>query len=312
MDKIYDAIIIVETNFQKNIAEKLVEQFFLNKEVLVVDARNNKIEIQGIEYQVHLGGLRWVLRSFGDIRELPKLKTKELIGTHFTGVNCRFFESFINYEKLSLIDDGIGTPAMLRGGVFIRTIDWYIRLIAANMFVFFVFGRLLRTINDIIERLSNYYTVYEFINNDYTDSLKKVNIKYIKFFDGYQKTKILEGKVCFIGSGVNPDLERCLKYVSQQHNHIYYFPHPRENVSPVVEKYVEKIIKPNDTIENYFKEHGAPEFIYGSLSSAILNMKLSKLDCKMAVFTVLSQNDPYFKLFEDNGICLINTNNIKI
>ena len=136
--KEYDAIIIFETNFQKSIVDHLIKLYLFNKNVLVIDSRNHSInmivESDIIQLPINLGGLRWIIKSLFTVRKFPLLRTQELIGTHFTGIHCRFFESVIEYKNLSLIDDGIGTPALLRSNSFsTRSFAWFSRYILAHV-----------------------------------------------------------------------------------------------------------------------------------------------------------------------------------
>lgn len=306
MEKIFDVVLVYETNFQKTIVEKLIEEKYKDSDSLLIDARNHQIRIYETTYNVNLGGLRWIARSITDIQKLPKIYTKELIGTHFTGINCRFFESYIDYEVLSLIDDGIGTPAILRNEHFVKTPGWFFRLLCANFLMLALNGRRLKTVKELISRISNYYTIYNFISNSYCASLTDKVIYHLNYYDGYKDIKVINGLACYIGSWKNPYIEQCLKYVRKRHNKIYYFPHPGEKVSDTIRQVVDEVVRPDSTIEDYFKKNGIPEFVYGSMSSVFLNIKLSGIKSKITVFSTLDNNNTYSKIYVENGINLIN------
>lgn len=302
----YDKIIVYETNLQKLIVDKLIETDVEPEKALdstlLIDARNNQIRIEDDVYHINVGGLRWTIKSACDLSKFPKLRTKELIGTHFTGLNCRIFEALIDYDTLSIIDDGIGTPALLRNERFVRTYDWLLRFVCAYILILLTRFRRIKSVKYLLNNASRYYTIYSFIDKDYARCLNDVDVIHLSFFESMHITKIQKGIAGYIGSGANKFRKECLEYVTQRHQRLIYFPHPREVVDDFVSHFAEEIIRPTQTIESYFSEHGIPEYLYGDMSSVFLNLKLSGVNTSLVVFSFVGLDDTYCKIYKENGI----------
>lgn len=300
----YDAIIVYETEFQKTIVDKLIPQYFQNANLLLIDGRNNKLRIDDAVYEINFGGIRSMRRSISEVRRLPRLRTKELVGTHITGINCRIYETLIEYDSLSFLDDGIGTPALLRRKWFIDSFAWLIRFILEFIILLFLTGKRVKTIPQLIKKAKRYYTIYSFVDNEYQVILTGIQIFHIDYFNFYRFDNILKDEVGYIGSGpgFNKYQEKCLEEVKQKHGKFVYYPHPSERDFGMINKYAQDVVRPSMTIEAYFMKNGIPEYLYGDMSTVFINLKETGAKSYMKVFAHLSKKNVYCRIYEECGI----------
>lgn len=300
MEKIYDAVFVFESNFQKDIIDYLIKIKYAESTYLIIDASHNFIKLQDSTYKINLNGLINSIKSLPDLlRWNSIIYTSELICVGIAGINSRLFEAIIKYKKLTLIDDGIGTPILLNNPKL-----WYLKkkfircFLFDYLLLFLLKGKVLKTTSQIIHQVSSYYTVYD-LPFQYDFEVAKLD-----FFKQY-KFSILKGEVGFIGAPMEnlSKLVSILKLIYNKYNkRLNYYPHPRENINHLRE-YTSlcNIIDTNGTVENFWKSNGIPETIISFSSSVLLNLKqINKGD--LFIYYIHMSNDkfmePYNKLLD--------------
>lgn len=303
---VYDYIIVYETDFQKTIVDTIIQN--LNGDILIVDARFYKIEINGKKYDVNVNGFKNTILSLKDLFLFPRLKTKELICTAFTGINSRLFPALIDYDHLSLIDDGSGTPAILKNAKYPWNNKYIIRFVFSYLVVFLLKGCFLNRTKTLIKRAQTYYSIYKFVDNNYSIYTKSLEIEYIDYFSKYCFNNVLFGTIGYISGGSleekNSNLSRIIE---EKGKRPIYFPHPIENTENIDKNLVEKIIRPNCILEEYFMHEGIPEIIYGDPSTVFINLCMSGVpNCNLTIFyTKMFTTGAYYDIFRSLGVNII-------
>jgi hypothetical protein len=272
----YEAVFVYETNFQKNIIEHLIAHQYRKKKILVIDARYNKIQIYDEVWNINIGSRKNTLKSIINILKWKKnIITDELVGTLFAGFNSRFFEVVITYKRLTIIDDGIGTPVLLKNPERYWVDKKYRRIHIFNFIILLFRGKLLKTTKQIIKRISKYYTIYNLpFNNSFI-------IEKLDFWDTYNIT-INKGMVGVIGDDML-SVEKRNIMIKQAYDFfsipVHYFPHPREQFINELDKtYIAEIVRPTTTIEDHFNKNRIPEIIVARYSTVLLNLSMMKIN----------------------------------
>lgn len=342
----YDAVFIYETDFQKNIVHHIIDIYYKNKNILVINAinypdNNSKLILDGYNYNLNFNvPLKYFFKSFFNLLRFKlHIKTEVLFASFVTGMNSKVWEQIIQYEKLAMIDDGLGTVLELSSNnektarssisFFMKIILFAKRLcgfklardekieshLGIQMFVENLFLRIkgikIKDNKKILSSLSYYYSIYNFENITLKHNFKTV---FLKDYYSYHEEKLLPGTVGFIGQELNSlgyqDFRVSLfeKLYKKFMTEIYYYPHPREKKLEdiVLPDYV-KIIKKNETIDEYFKKNGTPEILVTICSTTILN--LLSAGTKSKCFYLKDINTKYnsaYVLFDAVGIKSLN------
>ncbi len=303
-EKHFDTVYVFETDFQKTVVESLLKTRPQTETRLIVDARSGKISLGGEEYQINLNGIKPVLRSLRSRQTLPAISAGELVCTAFTGFNCRLFLTSIEYEKLSIYDDGTGTPVILKDGRYVtRSVHNVVRYLFASIYTLLRYGKALPSDKRILGRLDTYYSIYPFVDERYTkEHAPQLRIVALDYF--HTRRYMLRDAVGYISTGESGMKNSALaRAVAAQGRKPEYYPHPHEDVSAVDKALISGIIRPQGTIESYFEEKGVPGRLYGEISTAFLNLKLMGCPSKMTVFYKYDKaRQSYFDLFETVGI----------
>ena len=306
MKEHYEAVFVYETNFQKNIIEYLIEQHYCNKKILVIDARYDKIRILDEVWNINIGSRRNTLKSLINILKWKKnIITDELVGVLFVGLNSRFFEMFITYKHLILIDDGIGTPVLLKNPERWWKEKSYRRVYMFNCIILLLCGKWFKTTKQLIKRISTYYTIYNLsFNNSFA-------VEKLDFLNTYN-IKINKGTVGIIGDSLSriKDVDKRNTIIKQIYEFfstpIHYFPHPREQFINEIDKtYIAEIIKPTTTVEDYFNKNQMPEIIVSYYSTVLLNLSMMKIS-DVKLFYIPIKKDKigkyYYELLDSVGV----------
>lgn len=301
----FDIIYIVESGFQQKIVDHLIEQIYPNKNYLIIKKSGDGFQLGNQSWQaVDFNHGKGILKSFGTVYKFPKLSCDKLIGTHFTGVNCRFFEAVIKYKKLELIDDGIGTPVILNKTNFYFDQPFsLLKFFILRILLLSVFLKTKST-KKIIKNVSLYHSVYF---KDY----QGLKVNYLDYFKRWA-SEINTGKIGFIGQpfveyGFIKEkvmIEILIQIISENNGVLDYFPDPSEKwiYNQTISNL--NVVLKDKPLELYFKENGTPEILYTFVSSALLNIKMISPATKGFYIKVPNQEKyrkPYYALFEKVG-----------
>lgn len=264
-------IIFVQSDLQNLIAQEIAKKYETD-DILILNIQQYKFTFANRNYFIKLYGFVNIIKTFFVFRNNGiKFKCDLLIGNLLTNFNSFFIISTFDYSKLILIDDGIGTPVILKHPDYYSSqLKYRIKNILLKIIYPFFFKEKFKIIKDFLPDISFYFTIYDF-NND-------IPSKKIKIFN--ESTKILYGHKCFIGQ---PMIEFALiskeKYIGflndiiRREGNIIYYGHPSESVLQKVDIngliYVENRLP----IEKEFEENGIPEYVYSFYSSSLLNLK---------------------------------------
>ncbi|WP_431110091.1 hypothetical protein [Winogradskyella poriferorum] len=300
----YEIIYISESGFQRKIIEHLISNIHPNKNYLWLDGKDGCFtDNYNNVYNIDLNHIKGIFKSIDAIASFPKLSCDFLIGTHFTGVNCRFFEAFIKYKELHLIDDGIGTPVILKNPNYYWNFPR--EIFKMNLVRLLVFGkktRRLKTTKRLISTIAKYYTIYpstHFYKNE-------IELDFLRF--DYK----LNNKVGFIGMPLvdygmvtQEYFSKVLISLISRYQKIYYYPDPNEKW--IYNQNIEglEMVEKNEPLETFLKTDGLPKKMYTFTSSALLNIKVA--DNKLDGYYIRIPNggkvrEYYYSIFNDFGL----------
>ena len=265
-------IIFIQTDLQLVIAKEIIKKYSQD-DVLLLDLRTFSFVVDDKLLFVNLYGFENIRKTFYSFKKNKiKLKCELLIGNLLTSYNSFFLISVIDYSKLILLDDGIGTPVILRHPTYY---DYTIKHIFKNFLLKSIFPiffyKNFKMIKEVFNEISFYYTIYDFKTNFKSE---KINI----FKDS---PVMLKNVKCFLGQ---PLIEYKLiskeKYILflekmiQNEGSIIYFAHPKEYYLKNIQIKGFTFISNDDPIEIFFEKNGIPEYIYSFYSSSLLNLKI--------------------------------------
>lgn len=270
----YDIIYVSESGFQDKIIAYLIANRHADKTYLWIKHSGDGFKTsEGDVFKINFNHSKGIINSLRFTGRFPKLKCDYLIGTQFTGINCRFFAAVINYKELRLIDDGIGTPVILSNPDYYHNfINERVKLTFVFLLTLVVYGKKLRFTKDIIQQIKHYYSVYPLQN--YFKSQEKINLLELD----YTLTK----EVGFIGM---PLVEykmvkaefftKILTSLIAEYGALLYYPDPNEKW--IYETPIQglRIVKKNEPLETYLHKNGLPYKMYTFTSSALLNLRIS-------------------------------------
>ena len=301
----YDAVYVYETDFQKSIIDVLLQTRPAAENRLIIDARDHRIKIEDKEYRINLNGFKRTMASFKERSRLPSVITDELVCTAFPGINCRLFPAIIRHSRLSIFDDGTGTPVIIKEGRYLmKSFNLFLRLLFAGLFTFIMYGKVLPVgEKGIFKRISRYYTIYPFARQGYMDKyLPSVDVVDLDYFDK-KVLKAVSG-IGFISTGNCPEKNKELqKVLSETGSRPVYYPHPHEDLSLLDRSLVSEIVRPGGPLEQHFLDNGVPSSLYGEISTVFLNLRLMDCPAPMVVFyTFDKEKIGYYELFESVGV----------
>lgn len=264
-------IIFIQTNFQKIIADEVVKKYN-PEDVLLLDFRNFFFEVENKYFFIRMYGILNILKTLSTFRKNKiRFECDFLIGNLLTNYNSFFLISTIKYSELILMDDGIGTPVILKHpNYYSSSTKYFIKnIIIKTLYRFFLDGKF-KTINNFISQISFYYTIYNF--KSYIPSEK------IKIFK--DSIKILLGVKCFLGQPIiefgqisKEKYINFLKLIIQIEGPIIYYAHPSESVLKNISINGLTFIKNQLPVEKIFEADGIPEYVFSFYSSTLLNIK---------------------------------------
>lgn len=303
----YDVIFVFETDFQKTIVDSILPKYN-EANVLILDARGFKISFHGEVYRANINGIKNTICSIKDLFLFPKLRTKELICTAFTGINCRLFPAIIKHDKLTIIDDGSGTPAILKSGEYPWNRKYKNRFALSLIMVFLLRGKLLSRTKTLIKSAFKYYSIYSFVDKDFSEYTKHLNIIQLDYFSKYRFDKILYGTIGYVSNGVSDNKNELMGQIVEKTGHKpVYYPHPHEETANLNQANIKEIIRPNCILEQYFMNDGIPEMLFGDPSTVFINIILAGYPAKnVTVFYSDHQfNNAYYDIFRSLGMTII-------
>jgi hypothetical protein len=265
------AIIFIQTDLHLAIANKVAEKY-KPEDILVLDCRNYSFEYNNKRFFLKLYGYGNVLKTFFSFRKNKiQFRCDELIGNLLTNYNSFFIISVIEYSKLVLIDDGIGTPVILKNPGFYDTILKYRikNIVLKSAFPVFL-QRRFKTIQYFIKDIYKYYSIYRFKS--------EIPVEHIDIFDKH--LHLNKGTKCIIGQPlVELKLIKEEKYLSflneiiAREGTVDYYAHPMESF--LEKKEINGLIYHKNLvpIEKHFEKTGVPEYIISYYSSSLLHIK---------------------------------------
>lgn len=308
MNKHYDIIYISESGFQKKIVEHLITNIYPSKNYLWLQSKEGCfIDNENRTYNIDLNHVKGIVTSISSIFKFPKLSCDYLIGTQFTGVNCRFFEAVISYRELHLIDDGIGTPVILSNQNYYRHFPKeLLKINIVSLLVFVTFFKKLKNTKGIIKNINKYYTIYP-LNKSFKNEIQLDFLKY--------NYKIVDS-VGFIGMPLvdyrmvtENHFTRVLEILIKEYKALDYYPDPNEKWIYNQSINGLRIIKKKEPLEMFLKSNGLPKKLYTFTSSALLNLKVA--DNRFDGYFIKIPNGGeirsyYYTIFEKFGLKELN------
>lgn len=310
MNNHYDIIYVSESGFQQKIIEYLIANIYPTKNYLWLKGEGGHfVDNEGRIYNIDLNHVKGIFSSITSIFKFPKLTCDYLIGTQFTSVNSRFFEAFVSYTELHLIDDGIGTPLILKTPTFFISQPTTILKFALLKIFALMKYKNVKSASNIIRSLNKCYSIY---------NINIIGIPIVKI-NPFSSLNIVvkEDFIGFIGMplveyGMLKEefylmhLNRIIKHYDKP---IKYYPDPSEKLIFKHDIVNLEIIKKNEPLESYVEKNGIPFIVISFVSSALLNLKLLCPQVE-AYYCKIPNHDKkrklYYDIFEENKIKLLN------
>lgn len=264
-------IIFVQTDLQDLIAQEISKKFEAD-DILILNIKHYRFTFADKHYLIKLYGFANILKTFFVFRNNGiKFKCDLLIGNLLTNFNSFFIISAFDYSKLILIDDGIGTPVILKHPDYYSSqLKYRIKNILLKITYPLFFKEKFKIIKDFLPDISFYFTIYDFKNDIPSEKIKIFNAS----------TKILYKHKCFIGQ---PMIELGLiskeKYIGFLNNiirmegSITYYAHPSETFLQKIKINGLIFVKNEWPIEKEFEKNGIPEYVISFFSSSLLHLK---------------------------------------
>ncbi|MBN2165703.1 MAG: hypothetical protein JW717_05450 [Marinilabiliaceae bacterium] len=289
----YDAVFYYETNFQKSLVEKIVEQYYSEKNILVIFRKGNSLKIDKSSYYFNfhfrLNSLISFLLLFVVVPKLRKIECDEFVASFFPGINARILSKYIGHNKKCCIEDGLGTPYNI---FFPETI---ISNISLKIVDYLYSPKLLKGI-DALDEVDVLYTIYGDINS----SNLKAKVIYFDFIK--KQYPDLTKEIYFIGQPLVlkkllsvTEYSNMVNKVADKHGRLNYFYHPAE----IETKYMfnDSIFcrKVDQNIEEYIKLHQKPKIIISYFSSVLINIKTQypNIACYYIDSTLINEKAKY-------------------
>lgn len=300
----FDAIFFYDSHFQKLVVEYLIKEKYSEKSCLVIDAIGGKYS--WADNTVHLGfnTLKQSLSSLKNIRKFPKnLSCDEIVGSWLTGNNSNFLLSSIQYKKIVLIDDGIGTPVILKVGDIFKLVDYKYKLNFLLLRILFLISGKKQPLRNpkIIACVAKYWSLYQ----------GEVSLNKERITPFNTDFEIVKGQKAFIGQPfIDYGMMDKESYLETLNNirggsTLRYFPDPSEkwylgqNIDGL------DIAEKGEPLEVRLQKEGMPEEIYTFVSSAILNLK-TIFPATNGFFVRMPNakkfRNYYYEVLADNGI----------
>lgn len=303
----YDAIFVYETDFQKSVVDNIIPVYYEGKNLLLIDARYFQVRYSGKTYSLNLNGFKNTIVSIKALFQFPKLYTKELICTAFTGINSRLFPAIVKHKQLVFIDDGIGTPAILKLGKYPSSRKFVIRYIFACGLLFLLRRRVLSRTKTLIRNAKKYYTIYDFVDGDFSQFIKCLTIIHVNYFSMYKYTLILDDIVGFVSNGLGDKSGLLQEVYIKTGKKPVYFPHPHEDISRIDTNLVLRIERPDTILEKHFMQSGVPAMLFGDPSTVFINLRQSHYPAEriMIYYDKQMMRSAYFDIYRGLGVKLI-------
>jgi hypothetical protein len=309
--KNFDVVAIYQTSFQKKVLEAVLSQHFQNREIALLNLSGSIFQIEnGPPLHTNLYGIGQIVKTIRSLRgNLPVMRCNDLIGSYITSYNGFLFPSIIQFKRLHIIDDGIGTP------VIIKHPDYWnktLKLKVKNMFINNLIKRTLKISlsypSIILPLISSYFTIYP--GSGVMD--KRLIPVTIDFFVDkiIQKTVVIGQPVLEYQQISHGKFIKIMSGLVKEYGSIIYYLHPREKISfkPVNEA-IEYVVLKDILVEDYFKKHGLPDHIFSFVSTTLLNLsvniprtKLFYIRLEYELNTCKSITSEYYSILEKNGV----------
>jgi hypothetical protein len=307
-------IAIIETNFQKNILDYIVDNFSIYyDDLLIIDLRKvdekdrYKFVIEDKAYYINLNSPSGVFKSLKSILELNLivLSCDNLICTYFFSFSTHYLSNFINSKFKILIDDGVGSYTFLKNNI---THLNNFNSIYKSLFVRFLLILRFKFKKISWRAIDKYMSVYDF-GKEYL-----LCHEFLPFWNSKFDEVVSNNNVFFIGSPVVEfgiiNIKTHLKFLEQTSKlfgNFNYLKHPDEKLINFNFTFI-NTVKTDLSAEDYFIQNGVPKIIVGYDSSVLLNMSyydnvkifFFKVDCLL--------NDDVYELFVKRKIQLLHTN----
>jgi len=246
------------------------------EDILYLDLRKYHLNIYDNNIEIMMYGSVNILKTFYKLyRSKLVLSCEYLIGNHLTNYNSFLLASYINYNKLILFDDGIGTPVILRNPNYYNLKYTHI---FKNIFVKLIYRRIFNKLfllpDTLVNIIDHYYTIYDKLIPQNINSTtiniytKKDNSKYSKctVFVG---APLIDYKYITISEYISILLE-----IQKNEKYFIYYAHP-------MEKWFDNIKLEGITFQSYtlplefrFLNEGLPSRVIGFTSSTLISLKI--------------------------------------
>jgi hypothetical protein len=299
-------IIFTQTKLQQMIACEIIKKFPVD-DVIVIEVDNYRFTLEGRNYFINLYGIKHIFETFNSFKTNNiHLKCDILIGNLLASYSSFFFVSFIQYSRLILMDDGIGTLVLLKHPNYFNTLKKHVfKNVLMRFYYWTVFNSRFKISTDYFDDIKFYYTIYDI----------KPPMPFEKLTVFKKLIHIIHDKKCFIGQPVVEDGfisgEKYIRFLIDfigREGDIVYYGHPREHFLENVSIKGLTFYKKDEAVEKYFEEEGAPEYIYSFYSSTLLNLKIQNPELKLTFitndFAVINKeiSNTYKEILVDCGI----------
>jgi hypothetical protein len=308
--EIFDVVVYIESALQTKIVAWLIDNEWCARKVLVVAPNKlyfpqTKNAFDKKETGVDLHGYKKIAQTFGTILKTRKsLKANLFVASHSTGLNSLFWEAHVEYNELGLIDDGTGTLISLEFNREFESARVATIFRLSNVFFRLLGKQRLRSSIDLQKLNKHYFSIYH-------KNFKPYETHFVPLFSEVKDVQVTD-EHAFVGQPLvelgqidRTEYIEILKKVQWKLNHsLLYFPHPKEDISKVLE--VQGITIMSELgVEDYYK-FKRPAALVSIFSSVLLNFSL-KYGTSFIYYipyelTKYSDCNLYYKLMDEFNI----------
>lgn len=302
-DSVYDVIMFYETLLQKSIVDYLLKSKYSKRRVLVIQAIGEYIVVEDVRFYANFSRVFGIFKSIGIIEHLAKLKCDLLIGSHITSHRSRVFSSLIKFDKLVLIDDGIGTPIIL------KTFNYYWK--TTNSFKFLLKVLLIKVLFTIhlrtyldLESIKKRIDFYFFLYSPWPSIIsERISIfNQLKDYSTCPTTGFIGANIVDLGRIKEDDYVALLTKIAELEKGLIYYPHPFETWYKGRDLQNITIVEKSVSFEEYIKSSPIPYKVIGFTSSVLLNLKMLAPDIQTYFIRLSNDKLGYYNLLKENCV----------
>lgn len=294
----YSEVHVIETRLQ----ELIMESFVKTDDTLTFRFSKGRVYVENHSFICDFNkffSLPISLFNLARIRRKYSFKAHRFVSTQINGLNALVFSSLISSENRVLIDDGIGTPALILDKNCLEGNRRFIlRWKITNFCLRMLFGIEVLLVEERLKTVTHYFTIYPKLTAILPISFSVTKnpsiLSELDYSGNY--TLLLGSPMCEFGLMTREGYEGLFR--GFQSENVVYVPHPNEyGVNMDL-----NVCVSYNSAEEYMMNNGFPNRIVSFASSVLLNvLENSMVDVLLFEYIERDSYSTYTKLIESYG-----------